>query len=85
MPCALTTPYEFRYEARISAGLSIEIKGINGDLLVEESEGSDVEVVARKSGSFDDPAEVKMTVVERRGHHLCRLPWRAERAPSGGQ
>lgn len=77
------TPYEFRYEARISAGLSIEIKGINGDLLVEESEGSDVEVVARKSGSFDDPAEVKMTVVEHdQGATICAVYPGARKVPN---
>jgi hypothetical protein len=68
------TPYEFRYEARISAGLSIEIKGVNGDLTVEESEGSEVEVVARKTGEFDDPSEVKMSVVEHdRGATICAV------------
>ena len=68
------TPYEFRYEARISAGLSIEIKGVNGDLVVEESEGSEVEVVARKSGEFDDPSEVRMSVVEHdRGATICAV------------
>lgn len=68
------TPYEFRYEARISAGLSIEVKGINGDLLVEESDGADVQVVARKSGGFDDPTEVKMTVVEHdQGATICAV------------
>lgn len=91
------TPYEFRYEARIGAGLSIEIKGVNGDLLVEESDGNDVEVVARKTGDLDDPSEVKMTVVEhdrgaticavypsgaKDGAGTCDLP-SAEAAPSG--
>lgn len=68
------TPYEFRYEARISAGLSIEVNGVNGDLLVEESEGSQVEVVARKSGGLDDPSEVRMAVVEHdRGATICAV------------
>lgn len=68
------TPYEFRYEARISAGLSIEIKGVNGDLVVEESDGSDVEVVARKTGDLDDPSEVTMSVVEHdRGATICAV------------
>ena len=74
------TPYEFRYEARISAGLSIEIKGVNGDLVVEESDGKDVEVVARKTGDLDDPSEVKMSVVEHdRGATICAL------YPGGGK
>lgn len=68
------TPYEFRYEARISAGLSIEVKGVNGDLLVEESDGGQVEVVARKSAGLDDPAEVRMTVVEHdHGATICAV------------
>jgi len=65
---------EFIYEAEIGAGLAIEIKGVNGNVTAEESDGAEVEVVARKRGDKSDPAEVRLTVVEHNnGATICAL------------
>ena len=51
-PSVFESDREFRLRTHLEAGLSIEIEGVNGDLVAETSTSGDVEVLAvRKDGS----------------------------------
>ncbi len=58
---------EFRWQGRVAAGQSIEIKGLNGSVRAEGSSGNQVEVVAGKRATRSNPAEVEIRVVEHAG------------------
>lgn len=58
---------EFRWSGRVASGRTIEIKGLNGNVRAEASQGSEVEVTATKSGRRNDPKEVEIRVVEHAG------------------
>lgn len=69
-----SSPDEFRWSGRLSAGQTIEIKGINGDVSAEASSGNEVEVTAIKSGRRSDPKEVEIRVVEHgKGVTICAV------------
>ena len=51
----------------IPAGRTIEIKGINGDVVATAASGNEVEVVARKSADRSDPESVTIEVIEHSG------------------
>src|ERR687883_1538231 len=74
-PAASQAPQdEFRWQGRLAAGRTIEIKGINGEVRAEPSAGSEVEVVATKKGRRNDPAEVRLQVVEHpEGVTICAV------------
>lgn len=57
----------FEWSGRIASGKSIEVKGVNGGITAEASTGTQVEVVARKSGRRSDPDEVTIEVIEHAG------------------
>jgi DUF4097 and DUF4098 domain-containing protein YvlB len=61
------SPDEFRWNGRVAQGRTIEIKGINGDVHAEASNGSEVEVTAIKSGRRSNPKDVEIRVVEHGG------------------
>jgi hypothetical protein len=58
---------EFRWQGRVAAGRTVEIKGINGDVRAEPSSGSEVEVVANKHARRSNPSEVQIKVIEHEG------------------
>jgi hypothetical protein len=58
---------EFRWSGRVAAGRTIEIKGVNGDVRAEASQGNEVEVTAIKTGRRSDPKGVEIRVVEHEG------------------
>jgi hypothetical protein len=58
---------EFRWQGRVQAGQTIEIKGVNGNVRAEGSGGNQVEVVANKKGRRSDPKEVEIRVLEHAG------------------
>jgi uncharacterized protein (UPF0333 family) len=58
---------EFRWSGRVAAGRTIEIKGVNGNVRAEASQGNEVEVTAIKTGRRSDPKEVEIRVVEHGG------------------
>jgi len=62
-----TLPNEFHWSGRVAAGRTIQIKGINGDVRAEASQGSEVEVTAIKRGRRSDPEGVEIRVVEHGG------------------
>ncbi|HEX8096429.1 MAG TPA: DUF4097 family beta strand repeat-containing protein [Pyrinomonadaceae bacterium] len=57
----------FQWRGRIAPGRAIEVKGINGPVRAEASQGGEVEVVAVKTARNSDPASVRLQVVEHPG------------------
>jgi hypothetical protein len=58
---------DFRWQGAIPQGQSIEIKGVNGDIVAGPAGGNQVEVVAEKRARRDDPASVQIKVVPHGG------------------
>ncbi|MDT8340513.1 MAG: hypothetical protein RQ751_03290 [Longimicrobiales bacterium] len=58
---------EFRWSGTVARGGVVEIKGINGAISATGATGDQVEVLAVKSGRRNDPAEVRIEVVEHGG------------------
>jgi len=54
----------FRWQGRVAAGKTVEIKGTSGDIDARPADGPEVEVVATKHGRARDVAEVKIELVE---------------------
>jgi hypothetical protein len=57
----------FRWQGRVQAGQTLEIKGVNGNVRAEGTGGNQVEVVASKQWRRSDPKEVEIRVVEHVG------------------
>jgi len=65
---------DFRWSGAVSSGKVLEIKGINGGIEAGPASGSEVEVVARKSGRRSDPSQVEIKVVEHgEGVTICAV------------
>jgi hypothetical protein len=62
-----TSTDEFRWSGRIAQGGTIEIKGVNGGLRADPTDGSEVEVTAVKSARRSDTRSVEIRVVEHAG------------------
>jgi hypothetical protein len=58
---------EFRWQGRVAAGRTVEIKGVNGNVTAEPSSGNQVEVVANKHAERSNPGEVQIKVIEHEG------------------
>lgn len=58
---------DFRWSGKLAGGQTVEIKGVNGDVVAGAAAGSEVEVTAVKKGRRSDPAAVKIDVVEHAG------------------
>ena len=58
---------DFRWTGKLGEGKSLELRGVNGDIEATLASGSDIEVTAVKRSRDDDPAEVKVEVVEHAG------------------
>jgi hypothetical protein len=58
---------EFRWSGRVASGGTVEVRGINGGISAEPSEGGEVEVTATKSARRSDPKRVEIRVVEHAG------------------
>jgi len=55
---------DFEWTGRLSAGKTVEVRGVNGDLRAEAAAGNAVLVTAVKRARRSDPADVKIEVVE---------------------
>jgi len=58
---------DFRWQGRLAAGKTIEVKGVNGAVRAVAATGPEVEVTAAKRAKRSDPDEVKIEVVEHEG------------------
>jgi hypothetical protein len=63
----VSSPDDFRWSGRVAAGRTVEIRGVNGNVMAEASSGNEVEVSAVKEGRRSDPREVEIRVVEHEG------------------
>src|SRR5688572_10872803 len=71
---AMAQDETWKWSKALAAGKAIEIKGINGDVSATPATGNEVEVIAKKSGDRNDPAEVKIEVVEHAdGVTICAM------------
>lgn len=62
------------WRGAIAAGKTLEIKGVNGSVRAEAGTGSQVEVTAEKTARHDDPADVRIEVVEHDGNvTICAI------------
>lgn len=57
----------FRWTGHLASGEELEIKGINGDVVVTRADGSEIEVVAEARGRRSDPSSVRIERVEHAG------------------
>ncbi|MHC4710013.1 MAG: DUF4097 family beta strand repeat-containing protein [Planctomycetota bacterium] len=55
---------DWEWQGRVASGDAIEIKGINGGIKASATSGNQVGVTAVKKGKDDDPASVRIEVVE---------------------
>lgn len=58
---------EFRWQGRVAAGQTVEIRGVNGSIRAEGSAGDQVEVVATRRGRRSDPESVRIRTIEHAG------------------
>lgn len=74
------------WHGRIADGHRLELRGINGTISAEPATGAEAEVLADKHGRRDDPADVRIEVVERDGDvTICAVyPGRDNRCQPGG-
>lgn len=55
---------DFSWRKRMSAGQTLEVKGVNGDVRAVLADGDEAEVTATKRSRRSDPDEVEIKVVE---------------------
>jgi hypothetical protein len=73
----------WNWSGTLASGRTLEIHGINGDIVAEPSPGDRVEVVADKSGRRHDPAEVRIEVnQDTDGVTICAV-YPGQRSPCG--
>ncbi len=64
----------FQWTGKLAPGQLIEIKGVNGRIRADATEGRDVEVFAEKSSRRSDPSEVRIQVVDNgNGTTICAV------------
>ncbi len=65
---------DFRWSGAVAPGASIEVKGINGEIVAEPTGGSEVQVVAEKRSRNSDVNSVQIKVVQHAGGvTICAL------------
>ncbi len=65
---------DFVWHGAVGTGQTVEIKGVNGDIIVERAAGSEIEVRAEKRARRSDVNEVRIEVVEHaEGVTLCAV------------
>ena len=58
---------DFVWHGAVGTGQTVEIKGVNGDIIAERSAGGEIEVRAEKRARRSDPEAVRIEVVEHAG------------------
>ena len=65
---------EFRWNGVVAPGGSVEVKGINGEIIAEPSTGPEVQVIAEKRSRNSDVNSVQVKVVQHAGGvTICAL------------
>jgi hypothetical protein len=75
---------DFKWSGKVAAGKTIEIRGVNGPIRAVPTSGSEVELVAKRTGRRSDPESVKIDVVPHaNGVTICAVyPSRDESRPN---
>jgi hypothetical protein len=63
----LQSAQDFRWSGRLTAGESLEIKGVNGSISAVPSSGSEVVVTAETTARRSDPSSVRIEMIEHDG------------------
>jgi hypothetical protein len=64
----------FRWDGRLAAGKTLEVKGVNGRIVARPGTGDRIELTALKRGRRQDPKSVEIKVVEHAGGlTICAL------------
>lgn len=63
----MRTADDFEWHGRMSAGQTLEIKGVNGSIHAVAASGSEARVTAGKHSRRDDPETVEIKVIEHAG------------------
>ncbi len=58
---------DFRWQGRLAAGQTLEVRGVNGEVSAEAAGGDQIEVTARKTGKRSNPEDVRIEVKEHAG------------------
>jgi putative adhesin len=58
---------DFRWHGAVAPGATVEIKGVNGDIVADHAVSSEVEVTAQKRAQRSDPSSVRIEVVPNAG------------------
>ena len=58
---------DFVWRGAVGTGQTVEIKGVNGDIIAERSAGGEIEVRAERSARRSDPEAVRIEVIEHAG------------------
>ena len=66
-PLRASAENDFRWNGRLEAGRTVEIKAINGSIHAEPSSGSEVEVVASKQSRRSNTQDVQIKVLQHEG------------------
>ena len=61
------TAAPFKWTGKLAAGKSFEVRGINGPIRATAASGSEIELVATRTGRRSDPESVKIEVVPHGG------------------
>ncbi len=74
----------FKWSGKVAAGKTFEVRGVNGPIRAVASDGSEVELVATRTGRRSDPESVKIEVVNHPGGvTVCAVyPGRDESRPN---
>lgn len=78
------TAAPFKWSGKVAAGKTFEVRGVNGSISALASNGSEVELIAIRSGRRSDPESVKIEVVPHSGGvTVCAVyPGRDESRPN---
>jgi hypothetical protein len=78
------TAAPFKWSGKVAAGKTFELRGVNGPIRAVASSGSEIELVATRTGRRSDPESVKIEVVPHAdGVTVCAVyPSRDESRPN---
>jgi len=68
LPVSAQQGDHWTWNGRIAAGKTLEIRGINGEVMADAAPGDEARVTADKHGRRDDPKDVRIEGVERDGN-----------------
>jgi len=80
VPAAAQQSETFEWSGTVDAGDTVRIRNVNGKIEARAASGSQVEIVAEKKGKRDDPAAVRIEVVEHEGGVVVCALYDQERA-----